>query len=464
MVPLVIGSSYLIGGRIHLPPPPRLEPPLTTSTALLDGSLFAADRALAESCRLPNAAYAVAVRMRDNGKRMPLPSEWIDPCREVGGGWEMPRRAPYTGPVVDRTVLPGAAVVAASIVLRSYQRDALKTWWNGDRNGVIVAPCGAGKTAIGLVAAAYCPTPTLVVVHTGDLLRQWAERGASAGFGDVATVSEGSGPVTGRLVVATMQTLALWGPLALEQWGSGFGLVIVDEAHHCPCSTLTDVLYALPGRWRLGLSATPERSDGLTPILFGHLGPVVATVDRAALIAAGVTIAPRVVRVDTGWVPEADLDYGAMITAATEDEERNRLIVATVADLVAKGRHVLVQTERVEHSQELARRIGDHAVAVYGALSAKKRAALLARVASGEVLVLVATQLADEGLDLPILDALVLGVPQRNAARLEQRVGRVSRAAPGKADAVVVDLVDGGKAGRLWYARRKVYAAIGCAS
>ena len=76
---------------------------------------------------------------------------------------------------------------------------------------------------------------------------------------------------------------------------------------------------------------------------------------------------------------------------------------------------------------------------------------------------LVATQLADEGLDMPSLDALILAVPQRNPGRLEQRVGRVSRSAPGKAAADVYDLVDGGWAGKLWWARRKVYLRLGCA-
>lgn len=435
---------------------------MTTSTALLGGSLFSDDRTLAESCLLPNAAYPVALRMRENGKRMPLPDEWIDPCRYTGTGWKMPRRTAHTGPVEDLTVLPGAPAVTVGIVLRPYQREALRAWWRGDRNGVIVAPCGGGKTAIGLVAAAVSPTPCLVIVHTGDLLRQWADRGCSAGFGDVATISEGGDLVMARLVIATMQTLIQYDGRTLESWGAGFGLIIVDECHHCPCATLCDVLYALPGRWRLGLSATPERADGLTPILFGHLGPIVATVDRAALVAAGVTIAPRVRRVDTGWVPADGLDYGEMITAATEDPDRNDLIVDIVAGLVAQGRHVLVQTERVEHAKLLAERIGTHAVAVYGALSAKKRTLILSAVADGSLLVLVATQLADEGLDLPILDALVLAVPQRNAARLEQRIGRVSRSAPGKVDSLVVDLIDDAKTKLLAYARNRVYREIGC--
>jgi superfamily II DNA or RNA helicase len=270
-----------------------------------------------------------------------------------------------------------------------------------------------------------------------------------------------------------MQTLALWPFWQLAEWGAGFGLVIVDEAHHVPCATLTDVLYELPGRYRLGLTATPTRADGLTPILLGHMGPIRATVSREALAEAGAIIVPRVERIATGWSPDEDLsgecgiEYVQMITDATEDEARNIQIADLAAAAVKAGRHVLIQTERVEHAKVLSRLIGDRhglgSVAVYGALGAKARALALSQVASGACPILIATQLADEGLDLPILDTLILGVPQRNAARLEQRVGRVARPAPGKVDAIVYDLVDSGLAARLQWARLKVYRMMGCA-
>ncbi len=445
---------------------------------------------------LPNAAHDVALRMRSRGKKVPLPDKWVDPTRKVEEdgvvSWLCPRWAPLPGAmegadeegVDDQMVVPPADVVDTSLVLRGYQRSALLAWWHGSRNGVIVAPCGAGKTAMGCAAVAHLPTPALVLVHTGDLLRQWKERAAEVGI-PCETVSEGQGPVQARMVVATMQTLCGWDAAVMREFGAQFGLVIVDEVHHVPCTSISDVLMHLPGRYRLGLSATPERSDGLTNMIFWHMGPVVSTVSRADLIAAGVTIAPRVRRVDTGWAlpttklgmrglveegdavgEEVQVEFGEMVTAATEDEGRNQVLIAAVEELIQRGRHVLVQTERVEHSKYLAAELtarGVSAVAVYGALSPKRRTALLASVGSGAVRVLVATQLADEGLDLPVLDALVIGVPQRNAARLEQRVGRISRAHPGKVDAEVVDLVDDGKkAKRLWNERRVVYFGLGC--
>ena len=431
----------------------------------LRGGRYTTDEALVDSVAIPNKAYAVALAMQANGKRIPLPESHITPARRAGAGWYVPRYASESG-ATDATVLPDGAHIGAvpGFALRGYQRDALAAWWK-HKSGIIVAPCGAGKTAIGLTAVLHLDTPALVLVHTGDLLRQWKERAEALGI-EVATVSEGNGPQRARLVIATMQTLALWPFWQLAEWGAGFGLVIVDEAHHVPCATLTDVLYQLPGRYRLGLTATPTRADGLTPILLGHMGPIRAEVSREALAEAGAIIVPRVERVATGWEPDDEAEYVEMITSATKDDARNIQIADLAATAVKAGRHVLIQTERVEHSKVLSRLIGDRhglgSVAVYGALGAKARALAMSQVASGACPILIATQLADEGLDLPILDTLILGVPQRNAARLEQRVGRIARPSPGKVDAVVYDLLDGGLAARLQWARLKVYRMMGC--
>ena len=435
----------------------------------LRGGRYTTDEALVDSVAIPSKEYAVAVAMRANGKRVPLPESHITPARRYGLEWRIPRYTPCSNVAgaTDETVLPDGAHIGAvpGFALRGYQRDALAAWWKR-KAGIIVAPCGAGKTAIGLTAVLHLPTPALVLVHTGDLLRQWKERAEALGI-PCTTIAEGLGPRRARLVIATMQTLSMWPRHQLAEWGAGFGLIIVDEAHHVPCATLTDVLYELPGRYRLGLTATPTRADGLTPILLGHMGPVRAEVSRQALAEAGAIIVPRVERIVTAWEPDAETDYVQMITDATEDDARNIQIADLAATAVKAGRHVLIQTERVEHAKALSRLISDRhglgSVAVYGALGAKARALALSQVASGACPILIATQLADEGLDLPILDTLILGVPQRNAARLEQRVGRIARPAPGKVDAIVYDLLDGGLAARLQWARLKVYRMMGCA-
>lgn len=422
------------------------------------GGLWSPDAEDVRRWAMPNKAYQVALKLRERGRRVPLPPEQLHPGVPMDDGWCTPRDGRWAD-AEDRRVLPDAAALEVSLTLRDYQREALARWWQGPRNGVVEAPCGAGKTAIGVMALAKCPTPGLVLVHTRDLLRQWVERAAAVGLPAVG-IMDGRGPTEGRVVVATMQTVAKWDTEELRAWGAGFGLVVVDEAHHCPCDTLTAVMYRLPGRWRLGLTATPTRQDGLTAWMHGHLGPTVAQVRREALLEAGMVLAPRVIRVPTGWEADPRMDYGPMITAATQDEQRNDKIVQLARRAVGDGRQVMIQTERKEHAEGLASLLRGWdvpAVAVTGDTPEKRRREALARVDRGEERALCVTQLGDEGLDLPGLSCLVLGVPQKNPGALEQRVGRVARPAPGKRDAVVYDLVDEGVAGKLWWARRRVY-------
>lgn len=172
----------------------------------LRGGRYTTDEALVESVAIPSKEYAVAVAMRANGKRVPLPPSHITPARREGTGWYVPRYAGESG-ATDATVLPAGAHIGAvpGFALRGYQREALMAWWK-HKAGIIVAPCGAGKTAIGLTAVLHLDTPALVLVHTGDLLRQWKERAEALGI-PTTTIAEGLGPQRARLVIATMQTL-----------------------------------------------------------------------------------------------------------------------------------------------------------------------------------------------------------------------------------------------------------------
>lgn len=133
--------------------------------------------------------------------------------------------------------------------------------------------------------------------------------------------------------------------------------------------------------------------------------------------------------------------------ALTADVERNRLVVELVAREARAGHTCLVLSERVGHCELLAgvlRRIlppGEVAV-LTGSTPRKAREAAIAGAQAGKVRVLLATRLADEGLDLPLLDRLFVVTPRRAAAKVLQQAGRVMRMAPGKDEPVVYDFRD----------------------
>ncbi len=420
----------------------------------------------------PDHVRAKKIALVKGWRRFRLPPPWLDagmilpPPHPWAGGVALPRRGLLEdlGDPVDCRSSPPAPGLPLELELRPYQARALAAWAH-DEEGLVVAPCGSGKTVIGLAAIARTPSPALVLVHTRDLVHQWAERAHDALGLDPVVCAEGSRPLTGRLVVATIQTAVTWPFWDRHAWGKAFGLVVVDECHHVPAATVSEVLLSLPARRRLGLSATPERQDGLTPILHWHLGPTAAAIAQEDLLEAGVVIAPAVVPVRTGYRARLGDEWGTMLSTLVTDHRRTELAADLAVRLAAEGRQVLVLTERVSHAGELAELVrarGVRAAALHGDLGARERREHLEDAAAGSLRVLVATQLADEGLDLPALSALVLTCPQRATGRLRQRVGRIARPAPGKRDAIVLDLVDDGWLARLWGPRSRLYRELGC--
>ncbi|MBK6461930.1 MAG: DEAD/DEAH box helicase family protein [Myxococcales bacterium] len=259
---------------------------------------------------------------------------------------------------------------------------------------------------------------------------------------EAGVLADGKRQIGEVLTVATPQ-----GALAaLEMLRGRVGLVLVDEAHHAGAATWRELLLALPRRRTFGFTAT-VRQDALWRAVLAHVGPVVHEVPRAALERAGLLVVPSYRAIETGWSfdysgPE---DWIALQAALEVDVDRRDLVADTFAGAV-RGRGLgLLLCGRVEYSKLLAvelRARGLRAAALFGSMPAKERSATLAAARAGDLDVLTATSLADEGLDLPALRVLGLAWPSRAEPRLLQRIGRVLRPSEGKDGALVIDFVD----------------------
>lgn len=416
--------------------------------------------------------------------------EWIEGCRardmdgskfiavprmaeqSLNGLWPI-NHQPST--ILRRTTYPPAVPTElAGFEPRPYQQDALAAFLVG-QTGIIEAPCGSGKTMIGLMAIAALPTTALVLVHTLDLAEQWLTRCRQNLAGKIcpSMIGDSSWDESGRVVIATIQTLVANPWEWRREWGRKFGLVILDEAHHCPAETFADVISSLPAQYRLGLTATPERSDGLTDLLHWHFGQVVYRVTNEHLAAAGVILLPEVRYIRTEWTPSKDFSdpefsWVEMLSEMGRDERRNALILHEVKRLVVEqARRVLILSERVAHCEILAialRESGIAALELHGQMKKAERSERLEKTRTGATRVLCATNLADEGLDIPGLDAVVLTMPVAKAlGKLQQRIGRVMRCCAGKRLPVILDFVDNcGPLRGLARRRAKLYASIGC--
>lgn len=338
------------------------------------------------------------------------------------------------------------------------------------KQGVIIAPCGAGKTQIGLEIAARIGGRMLWLTHTQELLKQSMERAKSV-YGlsgaDYGTITSGKINMGNVVTFATVQTMAKIDFFDLTDY---WDIVIVDEAHHCVGSPTKLMMFykvvsGLRARYKFGLTATPERSDGLTPCMYALLGEKCYEIQRGDVAD---TTCPVVVEVhDTDYEPEYEkiinpdgtLNYVNFITQITQDEARNQQIADEVSALNGK---TLVLTDRVDHVQRLRQLITRPCVAL-DAKRKKERAAAVESLSAGDADVLIATfQLAREGLDIPCLNNVVFATPQKNESIIVQAAGRVARKSQGKDCGHLIDYRDADNILRGWQRKRlNIYRKMG---
>lgn len=397
-----------------------------------------------------------------------------------------------------------------TLTFRPYQRE-LSTKIVEKRQGVVVLPCGAGKTVTGLATALSTGEATLIVVHLTDLADQWAGAyrrmtGRSPrmiGDSEHDTSPLAPGEVCVALVQSIRQNLAAYAPMLQSA-----GFLLVDEAHRAPSDTFGEVVNACPARYRIGLSATPKRADGLTPVLHAYMGPVIYNLPGGAqaLVRQGYLREPMIVLVKSQFKPGKDcaewtvtcpdcaehtdlkrkscaevtitslesrrdfaagelrhkakgckyvfkgverISHGPTIGAIAQskagvDADRNLIAVDLAKSAVDFGRSVLMLTNRKAAVADLVTRLralGVDAVGLTSEDSKDYRSEVLRKARIGIVRCIVATQLADEGLDVPALDTLILLSGGRDQGLAEQRLGRVCRVG-GHDTPLCFDLVD----------------------
>lgn len=359
--------------------------------------------------------------------------------------------------------------------LRAYQRDAVE-FLLPRRRAFVVAPAGSGKTIMAAAAVARRVEAGWTVGWLCNTVEQKQQA--------VAAISRVEGPENVSFIVECA---------AARPDLSACHLVVVDEAHHAPADTWLASVRTAPKAVLWGFSATPwhdsddERNKVLRETFSefftitrdqllddGHLAPgkvwmhdldAPGQYDREIEAQAAFEVIRRVRRFP--GIPRFEHERRVRWQVTQEflqaNEARNACAVALTQQEVAAGHSTLVLVGSIEHGEKVAERVGPEAVLVHSKLAKKKRAALIDEFRSGERLVLFATSLADEGLDVPRASRLVLLSGGRSSGKLEQRAGRVLRPAPGKVGGVIHDFLDAGACFALAQARARlrVYERLG---
>lgn len=352
------------------------------------------------------------------------------------------RRYMGQGPAIDdrRRRLPEVGFTFQG-KLRPYQEEALEAILQ-KHFGVLVAGTGSGKTVVALAAIAARLQPTLVLVHSRELMYQWEERTAQFLGMKAGLIGDGRYDIK-PLSIAIVNTVRK----RLDELVPRFGHLLVDECHRVPATLFTEVVKNFDTCFMLGLSATAyRREDGLTRLIYIYMGERVHQVDPAVLEKSGAVLQPQFIQHPTGFNYLFRGNYQALMNALTKNEKRNLQIAD---DIVAEAGNtegtILVVSDRVAHCSRLAALLaarGVPASVLTGKQAATERSAIVEALHQGEIKVLVSTlQLVGEGFDAPKLATLFLTTPIKFTGRLRQVIGRILRPAAGK-QARVIDYVD----------------------
>lgn len=356
--------------------------------------------------------------------------------------------------------------------LRAEQQDAVGAWM-ADRSGCIVMPTGTGKTEVALTLMAKLGVSTLVVSPVRDLMYQWHRR-ILAGLGYDSGIIGDSLFKVKPVSVTTYDSACIHMP----HLGNQFGLIIFDECHHLPGGMRREAAVMSAAPYRLGLTATPERSDGRDKDLSSLIGPTCFRLELSKV--RGQSVANyEVLRIPVHLTDEeraryAELsaqvqrfmadqreetpDYGweDLCSDSGRDPQARRVMRAfhtkkAIEDRAKEKLRVLEDLFRLHAGQPVLVFAGSNAMAREVSLrflipcllnhcGKKERIEILSGLEAGRYPAIVANQVLDEGVDLPAINvAIVLG-GGASTRQAKQRLGRILRRS-GRGTAVLYEVV-----------------------
>ena len=379
------------------------------------------------------------------------------------------QRTPFSVAFEERPALPYAT--ALQVEPRSYQDEALARWLAEGSRGVIVLPTGAGKTLVAAMAIHETGLWTLAVVPTLDLLQQWRTALSSALSLDIDEIGIFGGgekemkPIT----IITYDSAALY-PRELKR----FGLLVFDECHHLPAPTYRLIAESAFTPLRLGLSATPERSDMMHLELEQLIGPEVYRRSPAELTEGRYLAQYQELCIDIALSSEDEARYAEQrriyrsflqrrhIIIRSPEEFQQKIIFLSARDPEARkamlawreARNIAMNTpaKYVEIERLLSLHAADQVIlfseynpvvdqisrrfclpSITYKTPTEERRTILERFRSGQYSKLVTGRVLNEGVDVP--DCRVAIIVSGNSTRREyiQRLGRILRPKVGQA-------------------------------
>ena len=310
--------------------------------------------------------------------------------------------------------------------------------------GILSLPCGFGKTILALYFISKLKKRTMVIVHKEFLMNQWIERIKFAlPNAKVGIVQANKCQIEDYdIIIGMLQTLSMRD--FPDNTFESIGHVIIDECHRIPSRVFSKALMKINSKYMLGLSATPNRKDGLTKVLKYNIGNIIYSVKSHD---------KNIVKVDRYLLNSDDESYNktvsnfrgnaqssTMINNIARCNNRTELIVQIIIEEINKNenRQILVLSDRREHLDEicnLSKSKGLESIGYYvGGMKKEKL-----KESESCRLILGTYPMAKEGLDIPSLNGLILATP---ISDIVQSIGRIDRIKHSNIVPLIVDIVD----------------------
>ncbi len=378
---------------------------------------------------------------------------------------------PYHDEVLDLVACP--TLRCSDINLRDYQQDALDRWLL-DRRGVIVLPTGSGKTVIALKAIEAVDAPTLIVVPTLDLVDQWKQQ--------LQVFDSDIGEYTGREKTLEAITVSTYDTAynVAEHLGNQFKLLVFDEVHHLPSEGYRHIAEFFAAPYRLGLTATYEREDGLHSQLTRLLGGKVYEMEVEELTGEHLS-SYRVVTIYVDLTREEKEAYSRNMEIFQSYIRNSNITMRKPADfqkvVIRSGndprawravrarnqaRKIAYNSQaKMDELRELLRQHRDDRIIIFTRYNdlvyriakqhfipcithtthKNERQELLEGFRTGRYNALVSSQVLDEGIDVPDANIGIIMSGTGSSREYIQRLGRILRPTDSDEDAILYEIV-----------------------
>jgi len=319
----------------------------------------------------------------------------------------------------------------SKIRLREHQKVIVNTYLHKLKQypygGIIQMPTGTGKTIVGLELIARLKYPTLIVVHRELIFEQWC-RAIKKFLGMKAGIIKGSEETIRPVTVAMLQTLMRKKKVPYSQF---FGHVIYDEVHVMGAEKFNQTIPLFNPKIRTGLSATPERKDGLEYIFQWHIGDIIAKWMKPAMTPKVLKVEFKNFAISSKGCFVGKKFIRSRYLKRLNIERRNKLVAKLVKKAYQTGYKILILSDSLELLREYDRWID---IPDKAWLTGNKK------TYSGKERVILATYGAGgTGFDAPDVDCIILATPR---ADVKQAIGRALRPLNGKRQPWIIDIVE----------------------